>query len=252
MSVVARYDRLTQRLYGTARRLIAPEVRNSHYAYADRLRIELRGTGRWLDMGCGHAFLPPWMPPAEQTLDLARWDVVGIDLDRTAIARHPGLRHRVIANGQQLPFAPRSFDLVTANMVIEHIAEPASVFREISRVLVPGGRAVLHTPNAHGYSTRLTRLVPERALAPLAGLLLGRKAEDVYPTYYRANSVDTIRSVAAAAGLTVDACELVNSSPQLVRIPPLMALELLFMRLTRAPRIARYRACLLATLRKPA
>jgi SAM-dependent methyltransferase len=191
------------------------------------------------------------MAQHDRAIDIARWTVAGIDMDRSAIARHPGLRHRVVGNGEQLPFADNSFNLITANMVVEHVAEPSRLFGEISRVLVPGGRVLLHTPNLHGYTTTLTRLLPEQALAPLARVLLGRKAEDVYPTYYRANSADDVRALAERHGLSVDTCELVNSSPQTVRIPPLMVIELLLMRSMRLPRTARFRACLLATLRKP-
>ena len=252
MSVLAAYDRLAHNWYGSARALIAPEVRNSQYDYAERLRGALQGSGRWLDIGCGHDFLPPWMPPRDRSLDVERWNVIGIDMDASAIARHPSLRHRVVGTGERLPFDDASFNLITANMVVEHVAEPGRLFAEISRVLAPGGRVILHTPNVRGYTTRLTRLLPDRALAPLAAALLGRKAADIYPTYYRANDVADIRGLAAACGLVVDTCELVNSSPQAVRIPPLMLLELLLMRATRTPQAARLRACLLATMWKPA
>jgi len=245
------YDSVAQFAYSRARALIAPEVRNSHYAYADRLRAALReGAGRWLDIGCGHDFLPEWMAPRDRVLRTKGWTVTGIDMDRASIARHLRLRHRIVANGEQLPFEDRSFDLITANMVIEHVANPPRLLAEISRTLAPNGRVVLHTPNLNGYTTRLTRLLPEKVLAPLAGVLLGRKAEDVYPTYYRANSIGTLRTLADAHGLTVEACDLVNSSPQTMRVPPLMLLELLMMRSMRSPRYERLRACLLVTLRK--
>ena len=250
--VISSYDRLIDRCYGKARRLIAPEVRNSHYAYAEHLRAALTGSGRWLDIGCGHDFLPDWMRSTDRRLDIERWSVVGIDMDAQAIARHPALEHRLIGNGEQMPFADNTFDLVTANMVVEHVAEPARLFAEIGRILAPGGRVIIHTPNARGYTTALTRMLPERALSPLAGMLLGRKAEDVYRTYYRANSVADLSALAAASGLAVESCELINSSPQAVRIPPLMVLELMLMRSLRHAGGARFRACLLATFRKDA
>jgi SAM-dependent methyltransferase len=251
MSVISAYDRLTDHVYERARSVIAPEVRNSQYAYAERLREALAGGGRWLDIGCGHDFLPPWMPPGERTLDLRRWRVTGIDMDGRAIARHPGLRHRVIGTGEQLPFEENAFDLVTANMVVEHVAAPARLFAEIGRVLAPGGRVLIHTPNVHGYTTALTRLLPERALAPLARLLLGRRAEDVYPTFYRANSVADLQAFAGSSGLAIETCDLINSSPQAMRILPLMVAELLLLRSLRSRRVERFRACLVTTLRKP-
>lgn len=252
MSVLTAYDRLTDHCYGKARALIAPEVRNSQYAYAERLRTALAGSGRWLDIGCGHDFLPSWMIDSARRLPVERWHAVGIDMDAQAIARHPSLRHRAIGNGEQLPFADNAFDLVTANMVVEHVAAPGRLFAEISRVLAPAGRVIIHTPNVHGYTTALTRLLPDRALAPLAGVLLGRRAEDVYPTYYRANSVADLSELASGNGLAVEACELINSSPQAVRVPPLMVMELLLMRSLRSGRAARFRACLLTTLRRAA
>jgi hypothetical protein len=125
------------------------------------------------------------------------------------------------------------------------------LFEEIGRILAPGGRVIMHTPNVHGYTTAITRLLPDRTLAPLAQLLLGRRAEDVYPTFYRANSVPDLRRLAAGSGLVVETCELINSSPQTVRILPLMLMELLLMRSLRSRRVERFRACLLTTLRRP-
>jgi SAM-dependent methyltransferase len=251
MAMISAYDRLNDRVYWKVRSVLAPEIRNSQYAYSERLRSALEGSGRWLDIGCGHAFLPSWIGAPDNTLDLRRWCVAGIDMDARAIARHPGLRHRVIGTGEQLPFADNSFDLVTANMVIEHVEAPARLFAEISRILAPGGRVIIHTPNAQGYTTAITRLFPDRALAPLARLLLGRRAEDVYPTFYRANSVKDLRRLAGSAGLAVESCELVNSSPQAIRIMPLMLIELLLLRSLRSRRAERFRACLLTILRKP-
>jgi SAM-dependent methyltransferase len=252
MSAISAYDRLTDRVYSRARAVIAPEVRNSQYAYAERLRAALSGSGRgrWLDIGCGHDFLPAWMRSPDKDLPLQAWSVVGIDMDAGAIARHAGLRHRVIGTGEQLPFEDDAFDLITANMVVEHVASPARLFAEISRILAPGGRVIIHTPNVHGYTTAITRLLPDRALAPLARVLLRRNAEDVYPTFYRANSVADLRALACSSGLTIEACELVNSSPQAMRILPLMLLELLVMRSLRSRHTERFRACLLATLGK--
>ena len=45
-----------------------------------------------------------------------------------------------------LPFADRTFDVVTSADVIEHLKDPAQHLREIGRVLGPGGAVVLTTP----------------------------------------------------------------------------------------------------------
>ena len=45
-----------------------------------------------------------------------------------------------MADVQQLPFAPASFDSVIANNVLEHLIDPLQGLQEVRRVLVPGGR----------------------------------------------------------------------------------------------------------------
>jgi 2-polyprenyl-3-methyl-5-hydroxy-6-metoxy-1,4-benzoquinol methylase len=250
MPMTSAYDRFCAWAYARARTHIAPAVRNSQYAYRDALRQALSGQGRWLDVGCGHDMLPEWMASEDRDLNLTAWTATGIDLDFDSIKRHRRLRWRLVGNIERLPFRANSFDLVTANMVIEHVADPIALFTELGRVLTPNGRLIVHTPNASGYTTRLTRLIPESLVRPLAGMLLRRHAEDVYPTFYRANTRQDLAAAAAAGGLDVLSFDFVDSSPQLVRIPPAMAVELAAMRVMTNSSLARFRACILATFGK--
>jgi SAM-dependent methyltransferase len=246
------YDRFCAAAYARARAWLAPGVANSQYLYADALRSALNhGEGRWLDLGCGHDFLPSWMAGDSRQLPLRRWNAVGIDLDASAVQRHAALKLRILGNIERLPFHDGAFNLVTANMVLEHVRQPGALFAEIGRVLSDGGVLLIHTPNAAGYTTRLSRLIPGGLIAPLAGMLLGRKQEDVYPAFYRANSVAALEAAARGAGLDVDRIAYVHSSPQLIRVPPLMCVELALTRLTNVDRFTKYRVCILATFRKP-
>lgn len=51
-------------------------------------------------------------------------------------------------------YPPESFDYVTLNQVIEHVARPVETLRGIHTVLRPGGRVVVTTPNASGWGAR--------------------------------------------------------------------------------------------------
>lgn len=51
----------------------------------------------------------------------------------------------------QIPYPDASFDLIVANHVLEHVADYPASLQELSRVLKPGGMAILQTP----YSAKL-------------------------------------------------------------------------------------------------
>lgn len=91
---------------------------------------------RVLDLGAG---------PGDGTAMLAETGatVAGVDFSRTMVAtarrRHPGLTFHD-GDAEVLPFADGAFDAVVSNFVVHHLARPAAVFREVSRVLAPGGR----------------------------------------------------------------------------------------------------------------
>lgn len=91
---------------------------------------------RVLDLGAG---------PGDGTAMLAETGatVTGVDFSRTMVAaarrRHPGVTFHE-GDAEVLPFAGGAFDAVVSNFVVHHLARPAIVFREVSRVLVPGGR----------------------------------------------------------------------------------------------------------------
>jgi 2-polyprenyl-3-methyl-5-hydroxy-6-metoxy-1,4-benzoquinol methylase len=46
-----------------------------------------------------------------------------------------------------LPFADDTFDVMTANSVLEHLQSPAKMLAEVHRTLKPGGALLLVTPN---------------------------------------------------------------------------------------------------------
>lgn len=62
-----------------------------------------------------------------------------------SIDLHPS-RGATQADLQRLPFADDSFDLVVASHVLEHVHDDLLAIKEVSRVLQPGGVALIQVP----------------------------------------------------------------------------------------------------------
>jgi SAM-dependent methyltransferase len=236
---------LTERLA----RLIAPGNRYSQYIFEDTLRSACPGLA-WLDLGCGHRLLPEWREAQERSLITSAEAVVGVDLDLNAIRRHRSISLRALADAGRLPFREDSFELVTANMVVEHLSGPVAQFSEIARVLKPGGLFIFHTPNADGYIVRASRMLPDVLKKVLAGWLEGRESADVYPTHYLANTASDVNRIAPRAGLLLERADFVSTSPVFGVVPPLALIELIWIRILQATTMAPYRTNLIVTLRK--
>jgi SAM-dependent methyltransferase len=146
---------------------------------------------------------------------------------------------------------PETFDLVTANMVVEHLEEPEAAFSEIRRILKPKGVFLFHTPNARHYLVKTAALVPQWLKTPLIQVLEGRREDDVYPTRYRANTPETIRALAARSGFQVELLAAVCSSAVSAILGPLAVAELLATRWLTTAKMENYRSNLIVALRKP-
>jgi ubiquinone/menaquinone biosynthesis C-methylase UbiE len=238
------------RIYGALRDRIAPGLLYSQRLYERRLAEILPVGADWLDLGCGHQVLPSWRAAAETELVRRCRSVTGIDFDHPSLLKHRSVRRRVRGDIGALPFADSSFDFVTANMVVEHLDDPDRQFREISRVLRPGGTLVVHTPNLYGYQTAISRFVPEFMKGGLIRLLDSRSAADVFPTHYRANTDAAIAEVGRKAGLDVVKIQMVATDAVFAVIPPLAAIELAAIRATMTDRLRRFRSDIIATFQK--
>lgn len=112
---------------------------------------------RVLDAGCGTGI--------ETGPYAGRLRVVGLDYQREYIAcgaeRYPAA-HYAIADLSRLPVAGASCDLVIMNQVIEHLDNPVAVIGELARVMTPGGRLIVATPNYGGWGWPLVEATYHR------------------------------------------------------------------------------------------
>jgi len=131
---------------------------------------------RVLDIGCGSGMIL-----------LSLDNVIGLDIMANKL-RYMQRRGCTLINGciSRLPFQDKSFDCVVCSEVIEHVVPRDEVFREINRVLKPGGALVLGTPD---YDT-----IGWRIIEPLYGFFLPHGYKDSHITRYSKNSLKQILS----------------------------------------------------------
>jgi SAM-dependent methyltransferase len=96
------------------------------------------GQGPVLDVGCGSSHIIGALPRGSVALDVL--------MNKLRFARRFPTP-RVNASGFALPFADGSFPCVLCSQVIEHVPMTPSMVDELCRVLAPGGRLVLGTPD---------------------------------------------------------------------------------------------------------
>lgn len=107
--------------------------------------------GRLLDVGCGSG---EWL----LSMRSLGWRVEGLDFDESAVAaaRQRGLEARHGSLEEQ-NFPGDSFDAITLAHVIEHVPDPVRTVAECARILKPGGKMVVATPNNSSLGHRFFR-----------------------------------------------------------------------------------------------
>lgn len=217
--------------YPSVKRWLDPAREWSEWTYASVLAESLGPELRWLDAGCGHQVLKLPAKAGGNVLPGRVRFAAGCDGDFASLRKHESIRNVLCCMLDDLPFAAGAFDVITLNYVAEHLANPQRVFAECARVLAPGGLLIIHTPNVAGYIMRLVRV--GQAILP-RGLILRairymeyREPEDVFPTYYRANTRQTLGRLLGPLRLGENRVELLPERPLFYFIPPLAAFELI-------------------------
>lgn len=139
-------------------------------------RWRLSDARRVLDVGCGvghwgRTLLPFFHP--EATID-------GVDLEpsfaerASAKAAELGIAHRAryhTGSVEELPFDDATFDVVTCQTVLIHVADVPRALREMTRVLRPGGLVAVAEPNNLAESVTFWRGNPPPAWSDFLQLL---------------------------------------------------------------------------------
>ncbi len=163
-----------------------------------------------LDVGCG---VGHWTQVLASALPVDV-QVIGVDRDQSWVDRATeraasrGISHRFryqLSEAQTLPFPDASFDLVTCQTLLIHVADPGVVIAEMMRVARPGGLVLAAEPNNVASSLIMNSIsIDEPADSILAGVRLQLLCERGKAALGEGNNSvgDVLPGLFVASGLT--------------------------------------------------
>jgi ubiquinone/menaquinone biosynthesis C-methylase UbiE len=213
--------------------------------YRDMIRKYLKPGQRLLDAGCGR-----YLRFSKELSDTAT--VVGIDLESVLETDNRSAPFGVRGDIGHLPFPPGHFDMIISRSVVEHLEDPPRVFREFARVLRPGGRVVVITPNKYDYVSVIAAFTPYWLHRSLVSRIFQVPEDDVFPTLYRANTLSSIHRAFTSSGFVQRELDTVNHYPAYLMFSPvLFRLGVLYERMTGLRMFRSLRGSILCVFEKP-
>jgi SAM-dependent methyltransferase len=142
--------------------------------------------------------------------------------------------------------------MVISRSVVEHLKDPPQVFQEFARVLRPGGKVVIITPNKFDYVSLIASITPYSLHRLVVSRIFCVSEADVFPTLYRANTLRAIRKALRSAGLIEMELLSINHYPAYLMFSPMLfRLGILYERITSLDFLRSLRGSLLCAFEKP-
>ena len=161
---------------------------------------------RFLDGGCGAG---EYVFALVEQFGTDAWGIEYLP-DKVAKAKRHERHGDRIKQGdlQRIDEPNSSFDVVLLNEVLEHVPDDAKALEEVYRILKPGGRVIVFSPNryfpfeTHGVNWRRSgkRLSPAFPLIPYLPLALGKMFFDYWARNYWPYE---LRGLVRRAGFTI-------------------------------------------------
>ncbi|QIN77695.1 methyltransferase domain-containing protein [Rubrobacter marinus] len=176
-----------------------------------------RDRGRVLDVGSG---------AGETMKELRRlgWEVEGVDFDADAVEvarRSYGLDVR-LGTLESQNYPSNRFDAVVMSHVIEHVHHPVEFLSECRRVLKPGGRLIVITPNTASLGHRLFGVAWLPLDPPRHLVLFSRKTLALAAQAAGLSRATVETTVRGAYGIFIESRRIRRSSPAVGQPPSSM------------------------------
>ena len=173
--------------------------------FFELVRSHVKPEYRVLDAGCGKG--------SGLNLKGTCEHVVGYDIDEDVLSNKE-VDQAIQGDVSDLDLPSDSFDLVVCAWLMEHVSDPERSFEELTRVLKPGGRLLLVTPNLYHYSMIASKFTPHSFHEWFLHRLGGKVHSHGFPTYYRANTRGKLKKLATKSGLAVEYFKMVEGYPR--------------------------------------
>lgn len=203
-----------------------------------------------VDLGAGRQCL---FAPLLDNANHAR--IIGIDISDEGMAHNDALDEKLVAHAEEaLPLADASADLVVSMSALEHIPRLETTFREVHRVLKPGGWTIHVFPSRNAPFSLLNRLLPQSVTRRLLRALIpGSEGIQGFPAHYDHCSAGEMEQLLDETGFTVEQTEWSSyQSDYYAFFLPFYLVSLAYDRIVQALRLRPLAATVVIVARKPA
>jgi ubiquinone/menaquinone biosynthesis C-methylase UbiE len=181
-----------------SQRLLDKYYRNSQHPYRiyeNFIKERLSPSATILDAGCGRnaPVLSKFIGHAEK--------LIGVDLEKCCDINNK-IKY-IQGNISNIEIDGGCVDIVISRAVLEHIENPAPVFKEIHRVLKCNGDFIFLVPNIFDYASLVSMTIPNKFHNKIVNKIEGRSLDNVFPAFYRANSYRSIKRLSSERGFEI-------------------------------------------------
>lgn len=171
---------------------IYPSFKTGGYFFRKYLKNYINGDSIILDAGCGSGGIISEFKSVPRL-------IIGLDIDEKLLETNQIADKKIVADLEKIPLEDKSVDIVVSEFVLEHLKNPELVFKEIFRIVRPGGKFIFLTSNVLNLVMILSKILPLEAHRFLRRKLL-KKEEDACSTFYKTNTYRKLLKLGISVG----------------------------------------------------
>lgn len=193
-------EKIQKRLFGT--------WPHPYKTYEKMIEARLKPDSVMLDAGAGRT-----APVLAKFVGKAK-RLVGVELVTFDPKKVPAGVELIQADLGKVPqMETASVDLIISRSVLEHIKDIEPVYKEMHRILKPGGSFIFLVPNFWDYVSLISWIVPNKLHGLIVSKTEGRDAHDTFPAFYKSNTRGSVSRLASRTGFRMISCEYLGQYP---------------------------------------